>query len=56
MLETVPETVGPVLPVGPGPELVPALVLVPGTEPGTVLELELEAEMERGNIYSALHP
>ena len=38
MQETVPETVGTVQ--GPGPELVPAPVLGPGIEPGTVLELE----------------
>jgi hypothetical protein len=54
VLKTVPETVMMVL--APGPELVPAPVLGPGTESGTVLELELEAETEQGNKYSALHP
>ena len=48
------ETVGMVLVLMP--ELVPVLVLGPGTVLETLLELELEAETEQGNKYSALHP
>ena len=57
--EFAPE-LAPELVQGLVPELVPKLVPVPvlrlGTEPGAVLELEMEAETEQGNKNFALRP